>query len=339
MGDIRFIMKNGLLFIPLISAFFFIFASCNHNFTVLEGETWGTTYRIVYDGPTSLSDSVTEQLHIIDRELSMFNPASIVCAVNAGDCKTADFHFRTVFECAKKVNLWSQGRYDCTIAPLVDAWGFGVNKCDTTPDSATVAELLTSVGIAECNIDSSGIIHRKTVATRFDFSSIAKGYGVDCVAAMLRRNRVNNYMVEIGGEVSVAGHNPSGKPWHIQIDAPVTGQGHTRHCVLELGPEPLALASSGNYRNFRLDATGKVFGHTISPITGYPAPTEVLGVSVLADNCMMADACATACMTGTVDQAEECMKSACVKGLIIYADSTGTMKTKKIGCLPTTENP
>ncbi len=332
-------MKNGFVSLPLISALIFIFASCGHNFTVLEGETWGTTYRIVYDGPSSLADSVSEQLSIIDSELSMFNPSSVVCAINAGVCDSADTHFRTVFECAQQVNRWSHGRYDCTVAPLVDAWGFGVVKSNATPDSATVAQLLASVGISECSIDSSGTIHRKTAATRFDFSSIAKGYGVDCVAAMLRRNGVADYMVEIGGEVSVAGRNPDGKPWHIQVDAPVAGQGHTRHCVLELGPEQVALASSGNYRNYRVDSAGNVFGHTISPITGYPAATEVLGATVMAQNCMTADACATACMTGTVAQAEECIEAARLSGLIIFADSTGELRTKKIGCLPTTENP
>lgn len=332
-------MKTDLIFLPLISAFIFIFASCGQNFHVLEGETWGTSYRIVYAGSPSLADSVTEQLGIIDRELSMFNPASVVCAVNAGKCNVADSHFRTVFECAQQVNRWSGGRYDCTIAPLVDAWGFGVDKAAASPDSATVAALLASVGIGDCHIDSAGTIHRKTEATRFDFSSIAKGYGVDCMAAMLRRNGVNDYMVEIGGEVSVAGHNPSGKPWHIQVDAPVTGTGHTRYCVLALGPQPVSLASSGNYRNYRTDSAGNVFGHTISAVTGYPVPSDVLGVSVIADNCMTADACATACMTGSIEQAAECMKTARVNGLIIYADSTGEVKTKKIGCLPTTENP
>lgn len=332
-------MKNGLIFLPLISAFIFIFASCGHNFHVLEGRTWGTTYRIVYAGSPSLADSVTEQLGIIDSELSMFNPSSVVCAINSGKCDVADTHFRTVFECAQQVSRWSGGRYDCTIAPLVDAWGFGVKKTVSTPDSATIASLLASVGIAECSIDNNGIIHRKTTDTRFDFSSIAKGFGVDCVAAMLRRNGVHDYMVEIGGEVSVSGKNPMGKPWHIQVDAPVAGEGHTRHCLLELGPQPVALASSGNYRNYRVDAGGNVFGHTISPLTGYPAPTEVLGVSVLADNCMMADACATACMTGSIRDAEECMAAAGVSGMIIFADSTGELRTKKIGCLPTTENP
>lgn len=332
-------MKRKNFILPLMSAFILTFASCSQNFITNNGEAWATTYHIVYSSDQDLSDSIKAVIDLVDNELSMFNPASVLSAVNAGATDTVDVHFRKVFGCASYVSAISGGRYDPTVAPLVDIWGFGRGSSDAEPSDSLVSAVLASVGIAECRIDDTGRLTRKSDSTEFDFSSLAKGYGVDCVAAMLERNGVADYMIEIGGEIRVLGHSPKGRKWRIQIDEPLPGAAHARFTVIELGPDPVAVATSGNYRNYRVDSDGKIFGHTISPLTGRPVLTEVLSATVLASSCMLADALATACMTGTAQQAVSLLEGAGADGLIITADKDGTMTAKKIGCLPTTENP
>lgn len=332
-------MKHGIITLPLISVFILTFASCSQNFITNDGTAWATTYHVVYSGETDLSDSIKAQIALVDSELSMFNPASALSAVNAGECDTVDVHFRTIFDCAVYVNALSGGRYDPTVAPLVDLWGFGRVDTNGTPSDSLIEAALASVGIGECKIGRRGQLMRKTSDTRFDFSSLAKGYGVDCVAEMLERNGVKNYMVEIGGEIRVLGYNPKGRKWRIQIDEPRLEAVHSRFTVLELGPEPVAVATSGNYRNYRKGADGLIYGHTISPVTGRPLKTDVLSATVVAPTCMLADALATACMTGDAAQAEQPVVLAGTAALLICGGENEELSTKKIGCLPTTENP
>lgn len=329
-------MRHSFVILPLISALFLTFASCAEHFSTDNGEIWATTYHIVYSGNKNLHDSIRAQLEIIDNELSMFNPKSKLAEINRG-CDTTDSHFQTVFDCATAVSRISDGRYDPTVAPLVDVWGFGRTEAGAHPSDSVIASCLTSVGIAECRIDND-ILTRKSHDTEFDFSSLAKGYGVDCVADMFDRNNVKNYMIEVGGEIRVRGTNPRGKKWRIQIDEPTPGAMHSRYTVLELGPDPTGVATSGNYRNYRPDENGGFFGHTISPLDGRPIVTEVLSATIVAPTCMFADALATACMTGTYAQAEDIINKSQTAALIIVGGHD-SMTAKKIGCLPTTENP
>ena len=282
----------------LSSLFLIVFASCSENYVTTSGNTWGTSYHITYQGKTALQDSIIQVLKHIDTELSMFNSSSTVSRINRGELSSVTPDFKAVFDLALKVNIASGGRFDPTVAPLVDLWGFGKRDIRHTPLNAEVEEVLPSVGIADCHIDSCGTLVKKNKNTEFDFSSIAKGFGIDCVGAMLERNGVDNYMVEIGGEVLVRGYNPNGLPWHIQIDSPYQSQNmlHSRLSIIELGPEQTAVATSGNYRNYRQDEDGNRYGHTISPITGYPADTKILSVTIEAPSCALADALATACM-------------------------------------------
>jgi len=332
-------MKRGFYAVPLISVFILTFASCGRNFVTNNGEAWATTYHIVYSSDRDLVDSITAVIEMVDSELSMFNPASALSAVNAGITDTVDSHFRKVFGCASYVSSISGGRYDPTVAPLVDLWGFGRGEAEYEPTDSMISAVLDAVGIAQCGIGDDGRLVRKSSSTEFDFSSLAKGYGVDCVADMLERNGATDYMVEIGGEIRVRGCNPKGHKWRIQIDEPTSGVAHSRFTVLELGPEPVAVATSGNYRNYRADSEGNIFGHTISPHKGRPVLTEVLSATVLASTCMLADALATACMTGSVAQAESVLESVGADALLITAGDGDRLVSKKIGCLPTTENP
>lgn len=314
--------------LPLISAFILIFASCRESFFYYDGEIWGTTFHIVYDGDKNLDGDMLNEMRAIDMALSMFNDASEVSAVNRNEIDSVSHTFAKVFSVAKHVSELSGGVYDPTVAPLVDLWGFGRREASSLPSEAEIAGALESVGIAECSIGPDNRLVKKSAATAFDFSSVAKGYGVDAVAAVLENNGVENYMVEIGGEVVARGLSPKGKPWRIQIDAPVATAGHTRLRVVELGPDAGAIASSGNYRRFRTDSAGNIFGHTISPLSGRPVAGKVLAATVRAGSCAEADALATACMAAAwPDSALAVLRRAAAEGLIVVA-SADTLKVE-----------
>lgn len=290
--------------VALSSLFLLAFASCGEKYITTSGNTWGTSYHITYRGTPSLSDSVIDVFAHIDNELSMFNPNSTVSRINRGETTATSSDLRHVFRLSAEVSAASGGLYDPTVAPLTDLWGFGRNRPARIPDSAEVTAVLPLVGIAGCTIGEDGSLTKKHPATEFDFSSIAKGYGIDCVGLMFERSGVDDYMIEVGGEILVRGLNPRGEKWRIQIDNPEVADTllHNRLKVVEMGPEREALATSGNYRNFRTDSLGRRYGHTLSPVTGYPAETTILSVTVKAPGCGLADALATASMLIPVNE-------------------------------------
>ena len=282
--------------------------SKNKDWTVTEGVIWHTTYRIVYQGSLSLSDSVLNVLGNVEMSLSPFRDASLVSRINRAETDSTDAMLRQTFDIALHVNRASHGRFDPTVAPLINLWGFGTDsiarkraETDGVDYSFTVtpSELdsaLSLVGIAECYVEN-GVIHKKHPLTTFNFSAIAKGYGCDMVAEMLKRNGVENYLVEIGGEIAAGGKNRQGNPWKIQIDAPVENPAEPIHSRLRIiSIENGGIATSGNYRNFHETRRYGKFGHTIDPLSGYPVSTPIVSATVIAPTCAEADAWATACM-------------------------------------------
>jgi thiamine biosynthesis lipoprotein apbE len=322
-------MERGLYYLPLISLFFLTFASCSKDFFSSDGKTWGTSYHIVYDGDHNLDEEIEATLALVDTELSMFNSNSLVSRINSGQDSLASEHFTRVFNLSQRISKISGGVYDPTVGPLSDLWGFGRNEIVTEPADSAVAATLAYVGIADCAISEDGIVSKKNRSTVFDFSSIAKGYGIDLVGKLLEDNDVENYMIEIGGEILVRGRNPKGKPWHIQIDSPESGFGHERMDILELGPDKTATASSGNYRNFRRRSDGTLYGHTLSPLTGYPVDGSIAAVTIIASDCATADGMATACMAAaSPDSALAIAGRAAVKAILVCmeADSLKVIK-------------
>ena len=324
-------MKAYSIFLPLISAFLLTFASCTPTFFTSDGSTWGTDYHIVYRAPHPLDDSISACLRRVDYSFSLFNPMSELSEINAGVRHSVSPQFTHLLAVSQEVNRLSGGLYDPTVAPLTRLWGFGPDDTALPSDSAVEAARAL-VGVGDCYVDSAGILHRKHPDTQFDFSSVAKGYGIDLVAEMLRRNGCSNFMIEIGGEISAQGLNRQGRPWRIQVDSPAGGLGHERLRVIELGPQPVAMATSGNYRNFRPDGQGGVYGHTISPLTGRPVQGRVLSATVIAPDCTLADALATACMAvADPDSAIALADRARVHALIVYssADTLATIQNSK----------
>lgn len=306
------------IYLPLISAIILTFASCGQKYRTFDGNTWGTTFHIVYKSDSNLDDSIRGVMNQVDSELSMFNPLSTVSRINAGLTDSVTPWFCDILDAARLPNYLSGGAYDPTVAPLVDLWGFGRADTAAEPDSAAIVRALASVGLERVGIQDMRIV-RPDSLTSFDFSSIAKGFGIDRIADMLERNSVNDYMVEIGGEIALAGHNPDGRKWRIQIDAPVRTPEHTRLTVMEMGPERTALATSGNYRNYRTDPDGTIHGHILDARTGRPADTDILSASVIARTCCRADAFATAAMTMTDSAALDVLRANELHGILVIA--------------------
>ena len=315
------------LFVMILLAAMALAGCRRADYRTASGAVWGTTYHITYRSAVDLSDSVLAEMRRVELSLSAFDSGSLLTAVNAGRTDSVDVRFEQVFGVAKRVYALSQGAFDPTVGPLVDLWGFGRTGATALPDSAAVATALERVCFDRCGIMEHRL-QRPRPDVQFDFSAIAKGYGVDCVGAMLRRNGVSDFMVEIGGEVVVSGCNPHGTAWRIMVDAPQrnTAPGDSAVSVLQLCNE--AVATSGNYRNYRTDSVGRVYGHTIDPRTGRPVRTSTLSATVVCATCVEADALATACMVMHPDSAMSMLQRAGARGLLVLAADSGAYEIK-----------
>ena len=271
-----------------------------------EGFVFGTVYSITYQSDTNLKDEVESALAEVDGEFSMFNEKSTVVAINRGEHPQRSKMFEEVYALAQQVTADTDGAFDITVAPLVNAWGFGF-KNEQMPTPEQVDSLLK-------------------IRSQMDFSAIAKGYGCDVVARTLESHGIRNYMVEIGGEVVTRGHNPKDDLWKIGVTKPTDDSLSTENelqTVLAVGD--VAMATSGNYRKFYYKG-GRKYAHTIDPRTGYPVQHEVLSATVLADRCAVADAYATSFMVLGLEQAKAVLsRHPEMKGYFIYTDSVGAL--------------
>lgn len=295
-----------------------------------SGRVFGTFYKIKYEAKDgrSLAEHYKRLFLEVDSSLSTFNKESIISRFNSGeDSVLVDSHFRNVFEKGAAVSEISGGAFDMTVAQVVNAWGFGFSKRDDVSDKL-IDSLMRHVGYGKVRL-VNGMLVRDEAGVMLDASAIAKGYSVDVVARCLDSLGVENYMVEIGGEISVKGVNQEGRPWGIGVTNPVDDSTMMRtelYDVVYL--QDKAMATSGNYRQY-YHKGGKKYSHTIDPRTGYPVEHNLLSASVFADDCMTADALATACMVVGLDSSMAMIEAIPdVEGFFIYADSSGVFQTK-----------
>ena len=295
-----FSKKYNILIVCILAC---ISYSCRkESFHTYEGIMWNTSYHITYESADEFTDSITSAMLLIDSTLSPFNPHSAVSALNSGDSIRLTPMLHDVLAMSQQVWKESSGHFDPTAGPLINAYGFGPKQERTFPDSASIREMLSYVGMDKIMIRDNVLI-KPDRRMQFNFSALAKGYGCDCVAATLARGGVRNYMVEIGGEIVVAGKSPRGDKWHIAVDKPIesaTSEVHESQIIIALSD--CAVATSGNYRNFR-DNGSKRIGHIVDPTTGLPSETDVASATVIAHDCMTADAYATALMSMPADEA------------------------------------
>ncbi len=290
-----------------------------------SGNIFGTTYNIKYQASENLHEDIKRVLLDVDNSLSMFNRNSVISAFNSNKDTTANEMFTAVFNLAQEVSAKTGGAFDITVAPLVNAWGFGFKK-GVLPDSATVEEILQSVGYNTISLVDGKIV-KQNASTMLDCGAIAKGYGCDMVARMLDSKGVKNYIIEIGGEIVTKGNNDKGETWNVAISKPTenaTPDNGGHQAVISISGK--GMATSGNYRNFRIE-NGKKYAHTIDPRTGYPVQHSLLSATVIAENCAKADAYATAFMVTGLEQAIELCKSDDIEAFFIYADENGDLQT------------
>jgi thiamine biosynthesis lipoprotein len=291
-----------------------------------EGSVFGTIYHIKYQYNEDLHDSIMARLKAIDGSLSMFNPMSTVSCINRGESMKADSLITCVWDMSRTISQATDGAFDPTVAPLVNIWGFGFQK-KQIPDKAIIDSLRELVGWQRVSIQN-GQFHKEDPRIVIDFSAVAKGFGVDHVASLFRNLGIQNFMVEIGGEIVAQGTNPKGEPWRIGISKPdddSTGTNNELQEIIEVHDG--ALATSGNYRNFYME-DGRKIAHTIDPKTGYPAQQSILSSTVKASSCAMADGYATAFMVMGMERSQEFLKThPKLQAFFIYADEAGQYQT------------
>lgn len=283
-----------------------------------EGMIFNTIYHFTYEAREDYQFQIEAELQRFDASLSPFNPSSIISRFNRNDTAVvADAWFETVFARSKEVWRDTGGAFDPTVSPLINAWGFGFKTgAPVTPE--TVDSLWHLVGMERMEL-VDGRLHKDDPRMSLNFSAIAKGYAVDVVASFLREKGVKNFLVEIGGEVAAQGKNARGETWRVGIDTPDEANvaGGEIEAVVML--DDAALATSGNYRNFRV-VNGRRVAHTIDPATGYPVQHSLLSATVLAPDCMTADAYATAFMVLGVDKSLEiAARNPGIEAYLIYA--------------------
>lgn len=291
----------------------------------IEGKAQGTTYAVTYSAEDDLSAEIDSLLNVFDLSLSNWKENSVVSRVNRNDSSVlADEFFKTVFVRSMQIAEETNGAFDPTVAPLVNAWGFGFKNKSVT-DSATIDSNSQFVNYKGVSLDENGKISKGDPRMMLDFNAIAQGYSVDVVAEFLEKNEIANYLVEIGGETRAKGKNPDKKSWRIGIDKPLENQ-ETRalQAVVEL--ENKSLATSGNYRKF-YEENGVKYSHTIDPKTGFPVRHSLLSATVVAANCMDADAYATVFMVIGTDSAKAFLKNHKeLDALLIFSDNEGNLK-------------
>ena len=283
---------------------------------------FGTSYHISYQCDSDLSSGIKAELMKVDQSLSPFNKESIITAINENKTVQLDSMFLDVYQLAMKVSEDTDGAFDITVAPLVNAWGFGF-KNGIQPSRQQVDSLLQMVGYQKVKLEN-GQIQKKDPRTMLDCSAIAKGYGSDVVAKFLRRRGIKNFMIEIGGEVVTSGLNPDRLPWKVGVTKPSDDSLNTSHELQTiLNVTDKAMATSGNYRNFYYKG-GKKYAHTIDPKTGYPVQHNILSATVIAKSCAEADAYATSFMVMGLEKAQKVMeRHPELMAYIIYSDQNG----------------
>lgn len=289
-----------------------------------EGRIFGTTYHITYQSDDNLKKEIEETLKAVDQEFSMFNPQSTVALINEGKRPTLSDDFLEVYQLAQLVNEESDGAFDITVAPLVNAWGFGF-KNQQMPNNHQIDSLRRLVGMEHVSLagaKGSKYVRFQRPRMMLDFSAIAKGYGTDRVARLLMSHDVANFMVEIGGEVYAKGNSEKRLPWRIGVSKPVDDPDNdAQELETVLNVTNQAMATSGNYRNFYYKG-GRKYAHTIDPKTGRPVQHSLLSATVLAPTCAEADAYATSFMVMGLDKARQVLeRKKQLKAYFIYQNA------------------
>ena len=316
------LLKLAILSVIVIGSVMVVSKQRNVPFQDNRGFVFGTMYQITYQSDKDYQKDIEAELKKVDNSLSPFNPKSVISKVNRNENVEVDDMFAEVFNLAEKISSETDGAFDITVAPMVNAWGFGF-KSGKMPTRKQLDSLRNIVGFHKVAMEGRRVV-KKNPVTMLDCSAIAKGFGCDVVAKFLQSHGVKNYMVNIGGEIVTCGVNMERVPWKIGVTKPVDDSlsvSEENQTVLNVTDK--AMATSGNYRNFYYK-NGKKYAHTIDPKTGCPVQHNILSATVLADNCATADAYATSFMVMGLDKAKKVLdKHPELMAYFIYSDNQG----------------
>lgn len=269
-----------------------------------RGQAQGTTYNIQYitTKGTDLQSSIDSIFRYVDQEMSTYIPTSTISKLNMGISTEIDEHFYKVLSEARRIYLLTDGIFDVTVYPLVQLWKIEDPSYSGNIDSTKVDSVLKYTGFEKVKFDSSSVALPQGM--KLDFNAIAQGYTVDIIANFLENKGIYNYMVEVGGEVRCRGKNIDEKIWLIGIEKPYNEDGINKfQTIVHLKDK--SLATSGSYRKYRMLEDGTRLSHAINPKTGYPANHNLLSVSVISDQCITADALATALLVMGLKEAKD----------------------------------
>lgn len=321
----------------ILSLFILIFlVSCKTKEpknTKLSGQVFGTSYSVIYDSKNNYEKQFDSLFYVINKSLSTYIQNSDISKLNRNEIVEVDEHFINVFNSSKTIHEKTDGAFDPTIGAVVNAWDFGPEGKIIALDSLKIDSLMLSVGLNKVKQRGTTIL-KEQLNTYFDFNAIAKGYAVDVIAEFLETKQVYDYLVEIGGEIRVKGINREKmSAWMVGIDQPNFDGSQSVMKTLNLEDE--AMATSGTYRKFKLDENGNRYAHIIDTKTGYPSKTNVLSVSVIANDCMTADAFATAFQAMGIEKVTELLKTHPeLKVFFIFENDKKELKTLALNGFP-----
>ena len=284
-----------------------LLVGCGGNkpqYRTLNGSILGTTFRIIAETTLPIEQISTEVQRIneeANNSMSIFNATSLLSRINNNETNEVDIHIARNIEIAGKVNALTP-RYDITVKPLVEAYGFAAKNREAKPNIDSLVEF---VGFDKFRLEGNRII-KEDSRLQIDLNSVAKGYVVDLIAEWLDKQGSENYIVEVGGEIRAKGINAKGIAWRVGVDSPFDNNnspGEHQQRVVQISNS--SLATSGNYRRFYYNAEGERISHTLNPQTGRSHTTTLLSATVIAPRCATADALATAFMASDEDDAIE----------------------------------
>ena len=314
----------------LFTIFFFSCSSSDNTILVTNsGEAQGSYYHIKYMSMLGedFHSQVDSILLEVDSSLSIYKDYSVISKLNNREIVTADTLFSEVFLAAKKVYIQTEGNFDCSVKPLVNAWGFYKDKFGDSIviDSAKFRKILHYVGFDKISLIADTLVMPKGMS--LDFNSIAQGFTVDVIARFFENKNIKNYLIEVGGELLAKGKNADGNIWRVGVDKPSEDIDVKERFQFILDLENKALATSGNYRKF-YEQDGIKYAHTINPFTGSPAQNRLLSVTVINDDCMLSDAYATAFMVMGVKKTKQFVASNPeIEIYLVYTGNDGDWKT------------
>ena len=317
-------MKKTILVLTVSLLFLACSKKSKSNFQKHNGYVFGTTYNIIYDSNTDYSANINKLFKEFNNSLSTYDTTSVISRVNKNDTTVVlDKYFIDAYHIAKRIYIETDGYFDPTIGKLIDAYGFGSGKAKKEIPQILIDSILSFTGFEKITLENNKINKHPNI--EFNVNAYAKGQGIDVIGKFLESKKITNYLVEIGGEIRAKGVSPKNKAWNIGIDNPNTDGSRSQSNFIRINNK--SMATSGNYRKFKINDNGEKIVHTVNPKTGLARESNLLSVSVIIDgDCADADAYATAFLAMGLEKTKAFIKNRNdIKVVLIYTDKNGEL--------------